>query len=255
MNEREPHRIEIVGHGGAGDFFPGNSRESVEQALKIGVDRIEIDVQRSADGELVLVHDDQFVVNGRKMPTDEITTSQFRRLLPGLLTLDELVTLNTSKVALLLDVKMPGYEPELIAAIRRHGLSGTASASSTHGIVLKRLKQAFPEMRLGLSTGHMATGIPIRPGRYLMSRALRFLTPRPLVVAMRGFGATETMIQHRVCTERLVRVVHDSGRKVNVWTVDRPEQMRRFIAMGVDGIISNRPDLVREALEEVTSGR
>jgi glycerophosphoryl diester phosphodiesterase len=65
---------------------------------------------------------------------------------------------------------------------------------------------------------------------------------------MRGIGATETMIQHRVCTERLIRIVHDSGRKVNVWTVDRPEQMRRFIEMGVDGIISNRPDLVKEAL-------
>ena len=81
-----------------------------------------------------------------------------------------------------------------------------------------------------------------------MSRALRIVTPLPLITAMRAFGATETMIQHRVCTERLVRQVHKSGRRVNVWTVDRPDQMRRFIAMDVDGIISNRPDLVHEAL-------
>lgn len=243
-------RIEIIGHGGAGDFFPGNSRESIEQALKIGVDRIEIDVQRSADGDLVLVHDERFLIKGRKTPTDEITTDQYRKMLPGLLTLDELVQLNRTNVPLLLDVKLPGYEPELIAAIRRHGLSSTASASSTHGIVLWRLHRAFPEMRVGLSTGHMATGISIRPGRFVVSRVLRFVTPFPLVAAMRGFHATETMIQHRVCTERLVRIVHDSGRKVNVWTVDRPEQMRRFIAMGVDGIISNRPDLVKEVLQE-----
>jgi glycerophosphoryl diester phosphodiesterase len=83
-----------------------------------------------------------------------------------------------------------------------------------------------------------------------MTNLLRLVTPPPLVAAMRIFGASETMIQHRVCTDRLVRAVHDSGRRVNVWTVDRPEQMRRFIAMGVDGIISNRPDLVREAREE-----
>jgi glycerophosphoryl diester phosphodiesterase len=250
MTAHDRPRIEVIGHGGAGDFYAGNSRKSIEQALKIGVDRIEIDVQRSADGDLVLVHDERFVVNGRKSPTDEITTAQFRRLLPGLLTLDELVEMNTANVPLLLDVKLPGYEPELIAAIRRHGLAATVGASSTHGIVLRRLMRAFPEMRLGLSTGHMATGISTRPARYLMSRALRLVTPGPLVLAMRGFGATETMIQHRVCTERLVQNVHESGRKVNVWTVDRPEQMRRFIAMGVDGIISNRPDLVREILND-----
>lgn len=248
MTADERHRIEIIGHGGAGDFYPGNSQASIEQALRIGVDRIEIDVQRSANGDLVLVHDERFLVNGRKVPAEEIATDQFRRMLPGLLTLDELVELNTAKVPLLLDVKLPGYEPELVAAIRRHELAGTVSASSTHGIVLWRLKRAFPEMRLGLSTGHMATGLPLRPARYLMRRTLRLVTPLPLVLAMRGFGATEAMIQHRVCTERLVRIVHDSGRKVNVWTVDRPEQMRRFIAMGVDGIISNRPDLVKEAL-------
>ncbi len=241
-------RIEVIGHGGAGDFFPGNSRESIEQALRIGVDRIEIDVQRSADGDLVLVHDERFVVNGRKTPTEEITTDQFRRLLPGLLTLDELADLNQTNVPVLLDVKAPGYEPELISAIRRYGWANTASASSTHGIVLWRLKRAFPDLRLGLSTGHMATAITTRPVRYVMTHALRLVTPRPLALAMRGFGATETMIQHRVCTERLVHIVHNSGRLVNVWTVDRPEQMRRFIAMGVDGIISNRPDLVKEAL-------
>jgi glycerophosphoryl diester phosphodiesterase len=244
-------RIEVIGHGGAGDFFPGNSRESIEQALKIGVDRIEVDVQRSADGNLVLVHDDTFLLHARKTPTDEITIAQFRQLLPGLLTLDELVALNRDNVPLLLDVKLPGYEPDLIAAIRRHRLAATAFASSTHPVVLWRLKRAFPEMRLGLSTGHMATGAPFRAGRFVMTRTLRLVTPLPLVAAMRLCGATETMIQQRVCTPRLVRTVHDSGRRVNVWTVDRPDQIRRFIAMGVDGIISNRPDLVKEELDRI----
>jgi glycerophosphoryl diester phosphodiesterase len=243
--------IEIIGHGGAGNFYPGNSRESIEQALKIGVDRIEVDVQRSADGDLVLVHDDTFLVHGRKTPTDEITTAQFREVLPSLLTLAELVELNRDNVPLLLDVKLPGYEPDVIAAIRRHQLAATVAASSTHAIVLWRLKRAFPELRLGLSTGHMATGIPYRPGRYVMSRALRVVTPVPLVAAMRICGATETMIQQRVCTPRLVRAVHDSGRRVNVWTVDCPEQMRRFIEMGADGVISNRPDLVKEELDSI----
>jgi glycerophosphoryl diester phosphodiesterase len=246
MNPTPARTIEIIGHGGAGDFYPGNSRQSIEQALKIGVDRIEIDVQRSADGDLVLVHNDQFLLHGRKTPTDEITTSQLRAMLPGLLTLDELVELNVDRVPLLLDVKLPGYERPLIEAIRRHRLAPSAAASSTHPIVLWRLKRAFPAMRLGLSTGHMATGKDNPVLRAVFSRTLRVVTPLPLVAVMRLCGATETMIQHRVCTRRLVHTVHAWGRKVNVWTVDRPDLMRRFIGMGVDGIISNRPDLVQE---------
>jgi glycerophosphoryl diester phosphodiesterase len=240
--------IEVIGHGGAGDFFPGNSRASIEQALKIGVDRIEIDIQQSADSELVLVHDERHVVHGRQTPVDEMTTAQLRTMLPGLLTFDELMDLNRDRVPLLLDVKLPGYENAVIAAIRRHQLSDTAAASSSHALVLWRMKRAFPELRLGLSTGHMATGIAIRPIRGIVARALRLTTPPPLIAAMRVCGATEAMIHHRICSDRLVRMVHASGRKVYVWTVDRPDQMRRFIQMGVDGIISNRPDLVWEVL-------
>ena len=54
-----PRSVEVIGHGGAGFYFPGNSRQSIERALEIGVDRIEFDVQRSAGDELVLVHDDR----------------------------------------------------------------------------------------------------------------------------------------------------------------------------------------------------
>jgi glycerophosphoryl diester phosphodiesterase len=240
--------LEVIGHGGAGDFFPGNTRASIEQALKIGVDRIEIDIQQSADGDLVLVHDKELLFNGQKTRVRYISTEQLRRVLPGLLTFDEMVDLNRDRVPLLLDVKLPGYEREIVAAIRRHNLAGSVAASSTYGNALKKIGQSVPGMRLGLSTGHMATGIHNRAIRAVVVRALRVATPPTLVLAMGHFGATETMIQHRVCTPRLVDAVHRSGRRVYVWTVDRPEQMRRFIAMAVDGIISNRPDLVKEAL-------
>lgn len=243
--------LEIIGHGGAGDFYPGNSRESIKQALKIGVDRIEIDLQRSADGDLVLVHDKALNVDGRMTLVRNISTDKIRGLLPGLLMIDELIDLNRDRVPLLLDVKLPGYEREVVATIRRHNLAPTVAASSTYGNALQKLSRAVPEMRLGLSTGHMATGIPIRAIRGVVTRTLRLVVPKPLVVAMEHFGATETMIQHRVCTARLVREVQNSGRRVYVWTVDRPDQMRRLIGMGVDGIISNRPDLVKEAAAEM----
>lgn len=208
------NRPEIVGHGGAGDFYPGNSRESIEQALKIGVDRIEIDVQLSADSDLVLVHDERLDISGRKVPIDEISTRQLRTLLPGFLTLAEAIEVIGNRVPLLLDVKLPGYESALIRAIREFDLASTAIVSSTHLLVLSRLRRAFPELRLGLSTGHMATGHRYGITRRMSSMALQVLTPVPLIQAARLAHATDVMIQHRVCTPWLVRKAHASGIKV-----------------------------------------
>ncbi|HEY8445754.1 MAG TPA: glycerophosphodiester phosphodiesterase [Thermomicrobiales bacterium] len=248
MSEQRDRAIEIVGHGGAGDFFPGNSRSAIEKALEIGVDRIEIDVQISADGDLVLVHDERLNIRGRKTPVDEITTRQLRTLLPEVLTFSELMDLVGGRVPLLLDVKLPGYEREVATAIRDHGLGSTAMVSSTHILVLNRLRRAVPELRTGLSTGHMATGHRYAATRVVATRALRVLTPVPLIQAARLVRATEVVIQHLVCTPWLVRRAREEGFRVYVWTVDRPSSIRRAVSLGVDGIISNRPDLVKDII-------
>jgi glycerophosphoryl diester phosphodiesterase len=248
MTGARPGRIEVVGHGGAGAFFPGNSREAIEQALRIGVDRIEVDVQRSFDGDLVLVHDEEIRIRGRKRPVEEIRTVDLRSLYPGFLTFDELMELNRDRLPLLLDVKLPGYEREVIAAIHHYDLAECSAVSSTHALVLGRLRRAFPTMRLGLSTGHLATGIPYRAMRAAAAKVLQVTTPIPIVQVAQLCGATDVMIQHRVCSDWLVRSAHRSGRRVYVWTVDRPDQIHRVVAMGVDGVISNRPDLVREVI-------
>lgn len=248
--DRGPGRpIEVVGHGGAGAVHPGNSRASIETALTMGVDRIECDVQLAADGALVLVHDDAVPLpDGGKRLVRRATTAELRTLLPGLLTLDDLVEVTMGRAPLLLDVKRAGYEADVVAAIRRHGLAGTASLSSTYLSTLHRLRAAFPTMRLGLSTGHLAGGDPISPWRTVARWGLRLLVPLPLFASLRLVGATEAMLQHRVATVPLVTALHAGQWQVNVWTVDRPEAIRRAIALGVDGIISNRPDLVRDIL-------
>lgn len=240
--------IEVVGHGGAGGLHSGNSQAAMAAALAIGVDRLECDVRLAADGALVLVHDEAVPVAGRRRRVRDATTGELRELVPGLLTLDELVELAAGQVPLLLDVKGTGYETEVVAAIRRHRLVGTSSLSSTSVSTLRHVRAALPTMRLGLSTGHWASGTPTAPGRLLARWLLRVAAPLPLLAALRLVGAAEAMLQHRVATAPLVAALHVGGWRVNVWTVDRPEAIRRVVALGVDGVISNRPDLVREVL-------
>jgi glycerophosphoryl diester phosphodiesterase len=242
-------RPEVVGHGGAGDFYPGNSKPSLEKAIELGVDRIEIDVQQSRDGDLVLVHDERLKLDcGRPTLVSEIPTSTLRSIFPGFLTFPEAVELIRGSMPLMLDIKGPGFEDDLISAIKKHGLAAESSVSCTHALVIRRLRREFPEMRLGLSTGHWASGAPTFAGKKVMAAVLRPTLLYPLLAALPASGATEIMVFHRACSRSLVERLHGRGYLVNVWTVDRIRSIRRALDLGADGIITNRPDLLHEEM-------
>jgi glycerophosphoryl diester phosphodiesterase len=238
---------EVIGHGGAGDFYPGNSRPSLEKALEFGVDRIEVDVQQSSDGDLVLVHDERLKIEqGRPTLVSKIPTATLRTALPDLLTLPEAVELIRGRALLMLDIKGPGFEDHLISAIRQHDLAAKSSVSCTHALVLRRLRNEFPEMRLGLSTGHWSSGAPTLAGKKTVASIMRQTLLYPLLAALPASGATEIMVFHLACSRSLVQGLHRRGYLVNVWTVDRISSLRRALDLRVDGIITNRPDLLHE---------
>lgn len=241
-------RVEVIGHGGAGDFFPGNSRASIEQALAIGVDRIEIDLLIDGSDELVLVHNEQVVIAGRQRTVRSCSTADLRSALSGLLTLRDVVELIGGRTPLLIDVKAPGYEHRLIEELRALGPFPDLAFSTTYAGTLLALRTAFPDARRGLSSGHLATAFAHPRFRSFAAAVLRPLTPAPLLLTAHAVGATDIMIQHRVCTPRLVDSAHARGLRIVPWTVNRPNAMRRLVEMGVDGIISNRPDILREVL-------
>ncbi len=247
---------EVVAHGGASVQDLSNSLLAMERALALAVDRIECDVQRSRDGDLVLVHDDRIRgPDGQRRPVRRLATAELRACLPGLLLLDELAEMAKGRTPLMIDVKGPGYEAELVETIRRHQLAALSSVSSTHAIALLRLHAAFPTMRMGLSTGHFAGSVPSRPGRRAVRAMLRTGLPLIIPLALRLTAATETMIHHRVASPRLIEAVHAAGKRVNLWTVDTEEDIRRAISLRVDGIISNRPEVVQRLIRESDSGR
>lgn len=250
MTELDRRTIEVIGHGGAGHYFPGNSQPSIEKAIAIGVGRIEFDVQLSGSDDLVLVHDDHLLVSpGTKRPVRHLTTSELRALLPDMLTFDEAVELIGGRARLLIDVKSSGYDAAVARAIKRHGVGGSDTiVSSTYASVLRHLRGEFADLRTGLSTGHLANSLPFKPARTAISGGLQLAVPAVLAVAVRAIGATDVMTQHRACSLRLVRLMHRRQIKVNTWTVDHPRQIERAIRLGVDSITSNRPDLVMEML-------
>jgi glycerophosphoryl diester phosphodiesterase len=240
--------MEVVGHGGAGDFFPGNSLSSIQKALEIGVDRIEIDVQVAANRRLVLVHDDEVKIDGHRERVKDLTVDRLRGALTGLLTLEDAIELIRGNAMLMIDMKASGYEAEVADCIDRAGVAGETIVSSTYAWSLRRVKHAAPGIAIGLSTGHISTVMRRNTLFRLTSGVLAAITPIPLVTTARLIGADHLMLNYRICTPRAVHRARQAGLGVYAWTVNHPKPMRRLIGDGVDGIISNRPDLVNELL-------
>ena len=82
----------------------------------------------------------------------------------------------------------------------------------------------------------------------ITSGVLAGVTPLPLITTANLINADYLMLNYRIATSRFVRAAHRSNLKVYAWTVNNPKPIRRMIERGIDGIISNRPDLVQEAL-------
>jgi glycerophosphoryl diester phosphodiesterase len=241
--------IEVVGHGGAGDFYPGNSRASVEKAIELGVNRIEIDVQVAGDGSLVLVHDEHVLMGKRSVPIRSLKRDQIAGALDGLLTLDDVIALTRGQCELLVDMKSPGYERPVAAAIERAGIAETTMVSSTYAWSLRTVRKHAPGVALGLSTGHISTVMRRNRLIRVSSAILEVLLPAPTIAVARAIDAKALMLNYRVCGDTFVRMAHKAGLRVYPWTVNDVKPIRRMVELGVDGIISNRPDLVREAVD------
>lgn len=241
-------KIEIIGHAGAAGFHPHNSLASIEKALELGVDRIEIDVLSTREDTLVLVHDTRIIFNERRGPVAGLSLDEVRISIPGTLTLEDAHQITSDRIPLLIDIKGRHYVRSLVESIQEITSTDQVSASSTHARVLKQLHQTFPDMSLGLSRGHSLTKIRNRHLRWLVGRVVSVAMTVPTLAVAKWCGAQELMIQHHTCSLVLVKAAHAMNCKVHVWTVDLPDDIQRVIRIGVDGIISNRPDLVIDEL-------
>lgn len=221
-----------VGHKGADLVAPGNTVASFEAALEAGVDMIEFDVLRLRDGRLVLAHDYRAATAGEPVGLEE--------------GLDLFAGEAYAAVELDVDLKLPGYEREVVDALAARGLTGRALVSSTYLESMDRLGELAPGLRRGWSVPRARrdyTKSLLAPGAYALVRLLRLLLPRRAAKMIRA-GRFEAVMAHwLLVSPRLVRSVRDAGGEIYVWTVDDGRRIERLEALGVDGVITNDPRL------------
>jgi glycerophosphoryl diester phosphodiesterase len=221
-----------VGHKGADHVAPGNTIESFEAALAHGVDMIEFDVLRARDGRLLLAHDYQ----DAERP-DVLTLEQG---------LDHFAGTDYADVELDVDLKLPGYEREVVEGLQARGLAERALTSTMYTESLDRLGTLAPGLRRGWSVPRVRrdyTRSPLAVPAYAIARWLRARLPAQAARRIRA-GGCEAIMSHQLLVSRaLVDAVHAAGGSVYVWTVDDVRAIRRFEALGVDAVITNDPRL------------
>jgi glycerophosphoryl diester phosphodiesterase len=224
--------VKRVGHKGADLLAPGNTAESFQAALEMGVHMIEFDVLPTSDGRLVLAHDPVDAASREPLTLEE--------------GLDHFASDAYADVELDVDLKAPGYEREVAEALAERGLLDRSLVSSTYMRTMDVLGEVMPGVRRGWSVPRAKrdyTRSPLAPAVYGLLVAWRKLLPRQTARLVRN-GRIEAVMSHfLLASPQLVRAVHDAGGEVYVWTVDEPKRIELLDSMGVDGVITNDPRL------------
>jgi glycerophosphoryl diester phosphodiesterase len=222
-----------VGHKGADHVAPGNTIASFEAALACDVDMIEFDILPMRDERLVLAHDYEDATERTPLTLDE--------------GLDHFAGEAYAGVELDVDLKLPGYEREVVEGLVARGLDQRALISSTYPDSLALIGELAPGLRRGWSVPRArkdyTKSLLMAAPAYAVVRWWRAGLPAKAARAMRR-GECEALMAHRLLvSRRLVNQVHEAGGQLYVWTVDDAAEIAALERLGVDAVITNDPRL------------
>jgi len=237
---RRNQQVLVIAHRGASAAAPENTLAAFRLGADLGADFVELDVQESEDGEVVVVHDsDLMKVGGSPLKIWEAPAAALRAVDIGsrkgpqfagerVPTLAEVFALFKGRVRVVVELKSYGHsqrlEERVVEIVEAAGVANdTIFMSLDHDMVF-RLKQLRPSWRVGV----------------LVAKAIGDLT---------SLGADFLAVEASLATRAFVQRAHRAGQKVYVWTVNDPAWMLASMANGVDGLITDRPDVAREVVE------
>ncbi len=234
----------IVAHRGASAMAPENTLAAFRLAADLGADAVELDVQRTADGHLIVIHDATIdrTTDGRgavaALPFAALRAvdagSWFSPRFAGerLPTLQEAITAIGDDTRLLIEIKQgPRFdetiEMAVAAVIRDAGATARCEISSFDHFSMRRMKTQFPEVACGILY------------------EARLIDPYE---AARVAGADALHPYWALISPEFIAEAHGRGYAVVTWTVDEEDPMARLAAAGVDAIVTNVPDILRGVL-------
>ena len=214
----------VIGHRGAAAVAPENTRAALVAAVEAGVDLVEFDISPG----LRLGH------SLDELPAEGMSLDEALAYLAG------------ERVGVHLDVKLPGYEDQVLDAIERHALRERALVSTAFAATARRFAAIAPGLPVAIGYPRDRLGVAsVRwPGPFQRTgaAALRQAMPARIPLLLRWARANTLSLHHSLCSRAAVATAHRFGAPVLAWTVNDPDGVRRVAAAGVDGIVSDNPE-------------
>ena len=255
-------RTLVIAHQGGDGVWPGDTMYAFEKAVEIGSDVLEMDAHITRDGHIVLMHDETVddTTDGTGL-IEELTLEELKRLdgaydwsLDGgvtfphrgqgirVPTLDELFE-KFPQMRYVVEIKLTKnpIDKPLCDLIRAYGMQDKVVVASFHDDVMKSFRSACPEVATSASRTEVRNYV-------LLGKAFLWGFYLPDFQTIQPPWDPEESLGIQIMTGRFVRESHAKNIRVEPWTVNEPELMKLYIEWGVDGIITDRPDLMLEVL-------
>jgi len=237
---RRNQPVLVIAHRGSSDVAPENTLAAFRLAIEQHADFIEFDVQESADGEVVVMHDSDLMrmgssplkvweANASALTSVDIGSRTAPRFSSERVpTLAETLAMTRGGARVIVELKSYGHaqrlEERVVAIVEAAGMTNDSIFMSLDHDMVRRIKQLRPSWRVGA----------------LVAKAIGDVT---------SLGADFLAVEARVATRAFVRQAHRAGQDVYVWTVNDPAWMLAAMSNGVDGLITDKPDLARRVVE------
>ena len=237
-----PLRIAHRGASGRG-LAPENTLAAFEKALDIGVDMLEIDVRVTGDGQLIVLHDPSLDrTTDREGIVREMGLDEIRQADAGdgerVPILREVFDLARNRAPILLEIKSDFIAERVVQAIADAQIEEQVVVQSFNPQTVERVKRLAPHLPSSLLIGEL----PTTPSR---------VRARRLVSQVLEVGANTLSIWHATLTPSLIEEMRKRGIAVWAWTVDEEITMRDLAMMGVQGLVTNYPDVLNNVLDDL----
>jgi glycerophosphoryl diester phosphodiesterase len=242
----------VIAHRGDSGHRPENTLASFAGALEVGAALVELDVQLTADGHVIVLHDPTLdrTTTGRG-DVRRMTLAEVRGVSAGypdrfgnayagerVPRLAEALALLRGRAGVLVEVKTEsvtddaegGLEARVVEEVRRAGMVGEAALISFDHRAVVRLQALAPEITRGRLFGHT--------------------TADEVLAHAREAGGELVMPHKSQLTDALVARVHAAGLKLATWVVDEPEELKALARYGLYGVGSNRPGVLLDAIAD-----
>ena len=236
---RTDHHPLVTAHRGSSAAAPENSLSALKLAIEHGADYAEIDVQHTADGQIVLMHDADFMrISGQPYQLEKLTLRQAREFDIGsnfseafagerIGTLQEAIDLVRGQMKLNIELKYNRPNPELAASVvelvLQNDFADQCVLTSLELSPLLEIKERWPELTVGLIVTAVVGDVTRIPVDFFSLNYAR-------------------------ATPAFINLAHKRSKDVHVWTINTEEQMNQMIELGADNLITDVPDQVVELL-------